>query len=249
MTHDELKAILARNAEVVKTVNDDSEKLKADYLREHAKFKKGDYVRGVKENSEMRGTILEALYDDVEVEPVIVYSVAPDRKACPSWDDYPIILWKETDLELFPTIKDYSLGNLTTYKAGDKTFQEHIDDWVRINQQDRSKVYHGVFPLGMVGGWIDRALRAEAQLKQTAGPPDVSPPSAWTTSIPTRSGVYWRREGNGAAVISHVYVGTDAAYRLLVCNWTRFTDSFICKMEPVTEQPDVWWQEPLQPRS
>lgn len=58
------------------------------------------------------------------------------------------------------------LGNLMTFRAGDRTFQERIADWFGSNKRtgEQHKYYHGVFPLGMVGGWIDRAALAERQL-------------------------------------------------------------------------------------
>jgi len=56
------------------------------------------------------------------------------------------------------------LGDLESYRASGKTFQERIDDWLASNKKtgEEQKLQHGFFPLGMVGTWIDRAIGAEA---------------------------------------------------------------------------------------
>lgn len=37
--------------------------------------------------------------------------------------------------------------------------------WLTANQKLRTEVMHGIFPLGMVLRWIERAEEAEAKLK------------------------------------------------------------------------------------
>lgn len=57
-----------------------------------------------------------------------------------------------------------AIGDLTFYKSAEQTFQQHIDHWLKINNQSGARLNHGVFPLGMVGGWIERATKAESEL-------------------------------------------------------------------------------------
>lgn len=42
---------------------------------------------------------------------------------------------------------------------------KHCDQWLASNQKVRGEVLHGLFPLGMVLCWIERAEEAEAKLK------------------------------------------------------------------------------------
>ena len=42
---------------------------------------------------------------------------------------------------------------------------EHVTVWLTANQVKASDVRHGVFPLGMVQRWIERALAAEELLR------------------------------------------------------------------------------------
>lgn len=39
--------------------------------------------------------------------------------------------------------------------------QEKVDAWLKSNRGEAKNFYHGVFPLGMVTNWIERAERAE----------------------------------------------------------------------------------------
>lgn len=45
--------------------------------------------------------------------------------------------------------------------------QEKVDAWLTANRSDGADVYHGVFPLGMVSTWIERAERAEKKVAAT----------------------------------------------------------------------------------
>lgn len=50
--------------------------------------------------------------------------------------------------------------------------QEKVEAWLKANRSDGSDVYHGVFPLGMVTTWIDRAERAEKKFAAPLPQPD-----------------------------------------------------------------------------
>ncbi len=48
-----------------------------------------------------------------------------------------------------------------------ESLAQHVGQWLSSNEKECSQVLHGIFPLGMVQRWIERALEAEAKLKQT----------------------------------------------------------------------------------
>lgn len=41
----------------------------------------------------------------------------------------------------------------------------HVDQWIASNHQQRGEVLHGLFPIGMVQRWIERATKAENHLE------------------------------------------------------------------------------------
>ena len=41
-------------------------------------------------------------------------------------------------------------------------FADHVQHWLAVNEKRRWDVRHGLFPLGMVQRWIERAEAAEA---------------------------------------------------------------------------------------
>lgn len=54
-------------------------------------------------------------------------------------------------------------------------FKTLVAHWLAVNEQDAARLMHGVFPLGMVLNWIERAEQAEAEVKRlkAAVPEDV----------------------------------------------------------------------------
>lgn len=50
----------------------------------------------------------------------------------------------------------------------------HVDEWLAVNEKKPTDVYWGLFPIGMVGRWIERAKGVEkAQAEQPAADPEI----------------------------------------------------------------------------
>jgi hypothetical protein len=71
-------------------------------------------------------------------------------------------VWNPTDVMPLTSINGVPIAMLPDQ------LDKHCDQWLSSNRQERGQVLHGLFPLGMVQRWIERAEQAEAKLRENA---------------------------------------------------------------------------------